>query len=252
MSVSSCISRKEIVYLHEFEIEGDSTSFYNFTQANRPQLHIKPNDQIRISVSAEEQEAAIPFNLPVVGVGNVLESGMRPIGTPQLQNYLVAEDGTIHFPVLGDVQVGGLTRLEAAKLLEGEISKYVQNPIVNVRLSNFQISILGEVLKPGTFPINDEYISLPKALGLAGDLTIYGRRDNILVLREKQGVITKAYLDLTDNEILNSPFYYLQQNDVIYVEPNGPQKQAASYNRNASIYISIASVLVSLAVLISR
>ncbi|WP_336094005.1 polysaccharide biosynthesis/export family protein [Leeuwenhoekiella sp. CH_XMU1409-2] len=251
-SVCSCISRKEIVYLHETEMEGDTTSIYHLQQLDRPQLRIKPNDQIRVSVSAEEQEAALPFNLPVVGIGNVLDGGMRPVGTPQLQNYLVDENGAIHFPVLGDVVVGGFTRKEAAALLEKMISDYVQNPIVNVRLANFQISVLGEVIKPGTFPINDEYISLPKALGLAGDMTIYGRRDNVLVMREEKGGLTKAYLDLSENEVVNSPYYYLQQNDVVYVEPNGPQKQSASYNRNASIYISVASVLVSLAVLISR
>ena len=123
---------------------------------------------------------------------------------------------------------------------------------MSIRLSNFQVSVLGEVARPGTFAVSDEYMSLPKALGLAGDLTIYGKRDNVLVMREEEDGIKKVYLDLTDNEIVNSPYYYLQQNDVVYVEPNGPQRQSASYNRNASIYISIASVLVSLAVLISR
>ena len=105
---------------------------------------------------------------------------------------------------------------------------------------------------PGTFDIRDEYLSLPKALGFAGDLTIYGKRDNVLVMREDDGKKIHEYLDLTDPEVVNSPFYYLQQNDVVYVEPNGAQIQSASYNRNAGVYISIASVLISLAVLITN
>lgn len=251
LSLSSCISRKETVYFYEQELD-TSSRLVNLDQPERSQLKIKTNDQLMISVSAPEQEAALPFNLPVVGVGNVLEGGMRPTGTPQLQNYLVDQDGFINFPVLGQVPVAGLMRKEISELLQEKISRYVQNPIVVVRLVNFQISVLGEVNRPGTFPVNDEYISLPKALGLAGDMTIYGRRDNVLVMREENGTLTKAYLDITDNAIVNSPYYYLKQNDVVVVEPNGPARQAASYNRNTSLYISVASVLISLIVVISR
>ena len=123
---------------------------------------------------------------------------------------------------------------------------------MNIRLVNFQVSVLGEVNRPGTFDIRDEYLTLPKALGLAGDLSIYGKRENVLVMREEQGKKVYEYLDLTDPGIVDSPFYNLQQNDVVYVEPNGAQRQSASYNRNAGVYISIASVLISLAVLITN
>jgi polysaccharide export outer membrane protein len=121
-----------------------------------------------------------------------------------------------------------------------------------VRLVNFQISVLGEVNRPGTFDVDDDYFTLPQALGMAGDMSIYGKRDNVLVMREENGRTTHAYLDLGDANIINSPYYYLQQNDVVYIEPNGPQRQSANYNRNASVYISIASVLVSVAVLLTR
>ncbi len=217
-------------------------------------LQIKANDLLTISVSAPEQEAALPFNLPVIGVpqGGAELGGLSVNGRQQLQTYLVDSDGNIEFPVLGTVNVTGLNRQQLAAKLKTEITEYVQDPIVNVRIVNFQVSVLGEVTRPGTFDIRDEYLSLPKALGFAGDLTIYGRRDNVLVMREENGKKIHEYLDLTDPNVINSPFYYLQQNDVVYVEPNGAQMQSASYNRNAGVYISIASVLISLAVLITN
>lgn len=247
--ISSCVSRKEIVYfqgLDQAEAKLDANQKHG--------LEIKPNDLLTISVSAPEQEAALPFNLPVVGVpqSGAELGGLSVNGRQQLQTYLVDSDGNIEFPILGTVEVAGLNRQQLSEKLKKKISDYVQDPIVNVRIVNFQVSVLGEVGRPGTFDIRDEYLSLPKALGLAGDLTIYGRRDNVLVMREENGKKVHAYLNLTDPEVINSPFYYLQQNDVVYVEPNGAQRQSASYNRNAGVYISIASVLISLIVLITK
>ncbi len=247
--LSSCVSREEMVYFQHLDRMQSSPNASNYNN-----LRIKPNDQLGITVSAEEIKAAIPFNLPFTAnsIGNQT-SEVRVNGTPALQNYLVNAEGEIQFPVLGTIKVAGLNRKELANKLEQKISEYIKEPIVIVRLTNFQVTVLGEVNQPGTFPVQDEYLSLPKALGLAGDLTIYGKRKNVLVVREAEdGKKEHAYLDLTDAGIVNSPFYYLQQNDVVYVEPNGPQLQSASYNRNASVYISIASVLVSLAVLITR
>ena len=246
LSISSCVSRKEIAYFQGLDnIESQVTESKNG-------LEIKPNDLLTISVSAYNMEAAQPFNLPVIGVAAGNESGLRVGGTPQLQPYLVDSDGNIEFPQLGTVEVAGMNRQQLASKLKTAISEYVKDPIVNVRIVNFQVSVLGEVNRPGTFSVQDEYLSLPKALGLAGDMSIYGQRDNVLVVREENGIKTHAYLDLTDAAIMNSPYYYLKQNDVIYVEPNGAQRQSASYNRNAGIYISIASVLISLIVLISK
>ncbi|WP_298245930.1 polysaccharide biosynthesis/export family protein [uncultured Christiangramia sp.] len=247
--ITSCVSRKEIVYF-----QGLEKAEAKIDQNQNNSLKIKHNDLLTISVSAPEQEAAMPFNLPVIGVpqGGSELGGLSVNGRQQLQTYLVDSDGNIEFPVLGTVNVAGLNRQDLSAKLKTEISEYVQDPIVNVRLVNFQVSVLGEVLRPGTFDIRDEYLSLPKALGFAGDLTIYGRRDNVLVMREQNGKKIHEYLDLTNPNVINSPFYYLQQNDVVYVEPNGAQMQSASYNRNAGVYISIASVLISLAVLITN
>ena len=247
--LTSCVSRKEMVYFHGLE-----TAKKHQDENQNKSLNIRPNDLLTINVSAPQQDAALPFNLHVAAApqGGTELGGPSVNGRPQLQTYLVDSDGNIEFPVLGTVKVAGLTRQALSVKLKEMIREYVQNPIVNVRLVNFQVSVLGEVARPGTFDIRDEYLSLPKALGFAGDLTIYGKRDNVLVMREENNRKTHAYLDLTDPDVINSPFYYLQQNDVIYVEPNGAQIQSASYNRNAGVYISIASVLISLAVLITN
>jgi len=245
---SSCVSRQEIVYFHgleEAEAQMDGRS--------EKSLKIKSNDLLTISVSAAEQAAALPFNLPVIGVPQGgMDMGMAVNGRQQLQTYLVDESGKIDFPILGRVAVEGLSQQELASKLKEKIRRYVQDPIVNVRLVNFQISVLGEVNRPGTFDVQDAYFTLPQALGMAGDMSIYGKRNNVLVMREENGITTHAYLDLGDANIINSPYYYLKQNDVVYVEPNAPQRQSASYNRNAGVYISIASVLVSVAVLLTR
>ncbi|WP_324721848.1 polysaccharide biosynthesis/export family protein [Salinimicrobium sp. HB62] len=241
---TSCVSRKKIAYFQDLpQLQAE----VDLAKSN---LEIQPNDLLTITVSAANLEAVQPFNLPVTSAPRIGDMGVQ--GNMQLQSYLIDSDGNIEFPVLGTVHVAGLTRQELIEKLKTEISEYVHNPIVNIKIVNFQITILGEVSRPGTFTVPDERISLPKALGLAGDLTIYGQRDNVLVMRETGGKTTYKYIDLTGSDFINSPYYYLQQNDVIYVEPNKAQRQGASYNRNASVYISIASVLISLIVVIFR
>lgn len=245
--LTSCGSGKKIAYMQDIERAISQVH----TSANS--LKFKPNDLITISVSAFNMEAAAPYNLQMVAVaGSGIDAQIRVAGTPQLQPYLIDDDGNIEFPQLGTVKVEGMDRKELAALLKSEISEFVKDPIVNVRIINFQVSVLGEVNNPGTFNVQDEYLSIPKALGLAGDMSIYGLRNNVLVVREESNRKTYAYLDLNKADIIHSPYYYLQQNDIVYVEPNKAKKQEANYNRNSPIYISIASVLVSLAILITR
>jgi polysaccharide export outer membrane protein len=222
------------------------------TGNSRDYITIQPNDELTISVSALEQEAALPFNPPIVGSSNITGGNVRVGGAGQLQTYLVDKDGHIEFPVLGTIEVQGMTRVALAQKLKEMIAVYVKDPIINVRLSNFQVSVLGAVNQPGTYTITNEYLTIPKALGLAGDMQIYGRRDNVLVMREEKDRIVKAYLDLTNNDIVNSEFYYLKQNDVLYVELNDSQRQAGSLNPNSGLFISVASVLISLVVLFVR
>ena len=241
---TSCVSRKKIAYFQDLpELQAE----VDLAKSN---LEIQPNDLLTITVSAAHIEAVQPFNLPLTSAPSLAGGSIG--GRMELQSYLVDSDGNIEFPVLGTVHVAGLTRQELVVKLKEEISKYVQNPIINIKIINFQVTVLGEVVRPGTFTVPDERISLPKALGLAGDLTIYGQRDNVLIMRETGGKTEYEYIDLTSSDFINSPYYYLQQNDVIYVEPNSAQRQGASYNRNASVYISIASVLISLIVVIAR
>lgn len=210
-------------------------------------LEIQPDDVLTIRVSAPEQEAALPFNLT-----KSIASQERVMGEVELETYLVSNEGTIVFPVVGTIEVKGLTNMELAKKIQDQISEYVKDPIVNVRILNFQISVLGEVNNPGTFSIEDDHITLSKALSMAGDLTIFGKRDNILVMGEDGDHKTYAYLDLTDANTVNSPHYNLRQNDVVYVEPRGTRRQSAGSTGLASTYLSIVSVLASLVILITR
>lgn len=237
--VSSCVSRKEIAYLQDLpELE-------QAIEASKDAVRIQPNDMLQITVSAANIEAVMPFNLPVTSAPRLGQTAGTISGNMQLQSYLVDSDGNIEFPVLGTTSVAGKTRQELIRHLKQEISAYVQDPIVNINLTNFQITVIGEVNQPGTFNVPDERISLSKAIGLAGDLTIYGRRDNVMVLRETGETMTYGFVDLRNSDFLESPFYNLQQNDVVVVEPNKAQMQGAAYNRNASVYVSLASVIIA-------
>lgn len=207
-------------------------------------LQIQPDDELTIRVSAPEQEATIPFNLTK---SIASQSGFG--GNVELETYLVSDEGTIQFPVIGVVEVQGLTTIELSEKIRKLILEYVKDPLVNVRILNFQISVLGEVNSPGTFSINDDHINLSKAIAMAGDLTIHGKRENILILGEEEGVKTYAYLDFTDANVVNSPYYNLKQNDVIYVEPRSARRQTAGSTGIAATYLSIASVLASLIIL---
>ena len=249
--LSSCgASKSEIVYFQGLNQKGE---ILNSSQLRN--LKIKSNDQLSITVAAAEQSAAAPFNLTVMGMnsqGAALGGGVQMGGNQQmLQSYLVDTDGNIEFPIIGTLQVAGLSRQELQSALKIKISEYVQDPIVNVRILNFEISILGEVNRPGSFQINDEYLTLTQALGLAGDLSIYAERSNVLIIRQENDKKVYEYLDLRDPAILNSPYYTLQQNDIVYVEPKSNYINSA-YTRNSQVYISVLSAIISLSILITR
>ena len=250
MLISCGASKSEIVYFQGLNQKGEILN-----SAEVRNLMIKSNDQLSITVAAAEPSAAAPFNLTVMGMNNqgaALGGGVQFGGSQQmLQSYLVDTEGNIEFPILGTIQAAGLSRQELQGLLKTKISEYVQDPIVNVRILNFQISILGEVRSPGTYEIYDEYLTLPQALGLAGDLTIYAERSNVLVIRQENDKKVYEYLDLRDPSILNSNYYTLQQNDVVYVEPKSNYINSA-YTRNSQVYISVLSALISLSILITR
>ena len=235
---SSCGSRKNIVYFQDEPIEGD------VSMSEPKQLIYKPDDILTINVAALDPDTVRPFNLSLIPGGTTDITSAR--GGLQQQTYLVDYDGNIEFPVLGTLKIAGLTRTELTDMLTERISEYVTDPIVNVRLANFTVTILGEVRNPGTFTIQDERITVLEALGLADDLTIFGKRKNVLLVREVDGKKKYAKIDLTTVNVVNSPVYYLQQNDVIYVEPNNAKIRSSTYNQNNSVLISAIGTLTTI------
>ncbi|MBQ0788399.1 MAG: polysaccharide biosynthesis/export family protein, partial [Oceanihabitans sp.] len=204
---SSCGTTQEVTYFQD-----ESLADYEPLDFNTDVVY-KTNDKISIIVSSLDPEAARPFNLPTISEG---QSAIVTQGSTKMQTYLVDKFGNIEFPVLGQIKIGGLGRTEATELLKERLKEYLKNPIINIRLINFTVTVLGEVRNPGTFVLEDEKISLSEALGYAGDLTIYGRRDNVLLIRDNNGKKQYAKFDLTSISVLNNQSYYLAQDDVIY------------------------------------
>lgn len=238
----SCASRKDIVYFQKDAIEQAKVS-------NTYKTIFKADDLLQITISALDLEAVKPFNLPAVSYATTTD---RVVGTPQQQTYLIDNEGFIDFPLIGKIKLAGLSRSEAIDLLKGKLDPdYVKNPTINIRISNFTITVLGDVKNPGTFNIPNERITVLEGIGLAGDLNISGIRE-IKVHREENGQKKMYTLDLRSNKIFTSPAYYLQQNDVIYVEPNKATSQDAAYNRNAGLFISVGSVIISLIAILTR
>jgi polysaccharide export outer membrane protein len=239
----SCASRKDVVYYQD--IDGIAGS----AKATSYEIKIQPDDLLMIIVSAEDPEIAAPFNLKTISV----QTPGKPdaaTGQQTMQLYLVDANGFIEFPVLGKLKVSGLIRSEVMKMLQDKIAVYIKNPIINLRIMNFKVSVQGEVNSPGTYPVASDRITLIEALTMAKDLTIYGKRNNILVIREIDGVKSYNRVDITKVDFINSPFYYLAQNDVVYVEPNKNKINGAAIGPNTGVIISISSLLITLITLL--
>lgn len=237
--LSSCASRKDVVYFQ------DTGNFETLVNNNDFVSKFKVDDLVSIHVSSLNPEASAPFNL----FRGASEGGIRP----EQVDYLVDQAGEIDFPIIGKLRIEGLSPDELRSLLRNQLSDYLKDPIINIRLRNFTVTILGEVNVPGTYPVNGEQVTILEALGFARDLTIRGVRQNVLVIRDFNG--TKVYnrIDLTSKNMVKSPVYYLSQNDVVYVEPNQSGITASSLDNRANIAISIASVLItSTVVLLTR
>lgn len=234
---TSCVSRKDLVYFQ------DEPRSRGLIESAPEQLIYKPDDILTINVTAADPLAAVPFNLTIISGGDDL---VNISGGTRLQTYLVDHNGNIEFPTLGTIRMAGLTRIEATNMLKERISEYATDPIVNIRLVNFRVTILGEVSRPGTYTLQNERITLLEALGLASDLTIFGKRQNVLLIREVEGQKRFAKIDLTSINAVNSPLYYLQQNDVIIVEPNKARIRSSSYNQNNAVLISAIGTLTTI------
>lgn len=236
--ILSCASKKDIVYFQ------DTGNFETQVIANTFVSKFKIDDLVSIHVSSLNPEASAPFNL----FRGANEGGFRP----EQVNYLVDQSGEIDFPVIGKLKISGLSPDELRLLLRERLSEYLKDPIINIRLHNFSITVLGEVNSPGTYPVDGEQITILEALGLARDLTIRGVRENVLVIRDFNGTKVYTRVDLTSKKIVKSPVYYLTQNDVIYVEPNKSGISASALDNRATIAISLVSLLITSTILITR
>ena len=206
---------------------------------------IMPKDLLTIVVSCTSPELAAPFNLTIASPSNL--SIQYTTTQPVLQQYLVDNEGKISFPVLGALTVGGLTKKQAEQLIVDKLKPYMkENPIVTVRMVNYKISVIGWVARTGTFTISNEKVNLLKALAMAGDMTVYGLRDNVKLIREdangKQQIVT---LDLNNAETILSPYYWLQQNDIVYITPNKAKARNSDVGNSTSLWFSATSILVS-------
>ncbi len=246
LAMASCTSYKTVPYMMNSEVVNLDSSAVLY------EARIMPKDELTITVSCpEDAEAVVPFNLAVPSV--YTENSKSLYSQPMLQSFLVTNEGTINYPILGTLKVSGLSVVELqdkiADAIEGTYLK--TRPVVTVRLSNYKISVLGEVNSPGTYTVPSEKVSIYGALSLARDLTIYGRRDNVKLIREDiTGKKSIHELDLNDANIINSPYFYLQQNDVLYVTPNKTKAKNSDIGSSTSYWISGTSILVSIASLL--
>ena len=243
--LAGCNSYKKVPYLQD-------TTVTNQLPTLRPMYDAKimPKDLLTITVNTtdSEAEAADLFNLTVQSSFNSARSGSL---TQQrtLQQYLVSNEGTIDFPVLGRLKVSGLTKTEAENLIREKLGAYLkESPIVTVRMASYKISVLGEVAHPGIFTVNYEKINIFEALALAGDLTIWGMRDNVKLIRENENGESEVFdINLNRADIVSSPYYYLLQNDILYVTPNKAKAKNSGIGQSTSLWFSATSILVSVA-----
>ena len=241
--LTSCSNRKKLVYFQGLISNSEANKNYS------PVLHT--DDILSINVNCLDLESAKPFNLPITN-NNAMVGGYSQ-GVQPPPGYLIDLNGNIEFPVIGKIRLGGLTRAAAIDTLKGLLKPYIQNPNIQMRILNFKVTVLGEVRNPGTFTIPNERITLPEALGIAGDLLITGVRKNVIVIRDVDGKKTETKVDLTSKQLFSSPVYYLNQNDVVYVEPNRAKMNSSAINTsNVGIIISIISLITTIAVLLSR
>lgn len=254
MTLYSCNTYKKVVYLQD---TGQQIEYKDSVQSAIPDPILKTGDLINITVNTNIPEAAQAFNLPLIPGGEGMNSyGISKTsisGGAGLQNYLIDTQGYLTFPVIGKLKVSGLKKSQLVNLLKTSIyPKYMkEEPIITVRFANYKVSVLGEVNRPGAYQIDNEKVTIIDALATAGDLTIYGRRDNILLLRESEnGTKTTYRIDLRDKRLIYSEFYYLEQNDVIYVQPNNPRARGSALGAAEAITVSVVGTLISLTSLI--
>lgn len=236
---TSCSTTKQ--NLSYFENIGTSES--GTLPSGDYEITILPDDELAITVTSVVPEATAAYNIPLSNPA--VHSSIKMNTTPQIQTYVVDNAGYITFPILGKIKVSGMSTTQISDMLKSKISVDVEDPFVSVVLVNFRVNILGEVKEPGQKEVTRQRFSVLDALAQAGDLTEYGMRENVLLIREENGVKTYHRLNLNDISFLSSPYFYLQQNDVIYVEPNKIRKDNSKYNQNNAFKVTVVSTIVS-------
>lgn len=249
--LTGCDAYKQITYLQN---AGKAVSMPDSLAipAPVPDPTLKVGDLLIITVNTTTPEAAMPFNLPLVptlGMNNYNPSTTTISSySGGLQNYLVDMQGDIVLPIIGKMHVEGLTKNVLCETIKKKIyPRYIkEEPIISIRYANFNVSILGEVARPNNYIINNEKISIFEAIAMAGDLTIYGKRDNVLLIRQNENGRETIRLDLRDKRLVNSPYYFLQQNDVLYIQPNNPKSRASALSTAETLSVSLVGTLISL------
>ena len=244
--MGSCKSSKQVAYFQNM----DSVSLA--ASKGLYDAHIMPKDLLTITVVTSDPTTSKPFNL---SIQNTLGTdGKLGSSTGSLLQYLVDNDGNIQFPIVGSIHVAGLTKNECQNLIKEKVKPYLaasENPVVTVTMSSYRVTVAGEVTRPSVVPVSTEKMSVLEALAQAGDLTIYGRRDNVLLIRENADGQKEAHrLNLNDANIINSPYYYVQQNDYIYVEPNKTKAKNSDIGQSTTLWFSFVSILTSVASLL--
>lgn len=235
-----CGPSRDLVYLSNLE---PSDLNQNTVIDNVVIPTIQPDDLLSITVNSLSVESNMLFNQGVLGTLGSAISGNESGSSNKIEGYLVDKDGNINFPVLGKVHLSGLTKDAATDTIQNILNEqYIKNPTVNIRFLNFKITLIGEVKTPGTITIPTEKINIFEALSLAGDLTVVGKRENVLIIREKNGHRNLIRVNLNDKNLINSPDYFLQQNDIVYVEPDS-YKAAISSLRRTNVQFALATIL---------
>lgn len=237
---SSCATKKQIHYFQDAENLDQAEAVEAF------QPRIEENDILHISLSSFNHEVLKPF---------IRETGLETNvsnANPGLNGYLVNSEGNINFPVVGDIYVLGKTRREVEAILHEELSEYITDLVVDVRIMNFKVTVMGEVNQPGVYTINDERVTIPQALALAGDLSRDGKRENIMIIREEAGNHKVTRVDLTSTDLFNSEFFFLKQNDIVYVEPSNVGVKKSGFIPDIPALLSLATVILSTVILLTN
>ena len=254
-SLLSCKTRdksSDLNYMQDIEQIATEASLKNAVST------IQPGDQLVILVSAKDLDVVKPFNQNYSS-GEIIQNSQAGGNLPSAGNtvisgptYIVDSEGNIDFPVLGNLATTGKTMEQFKEEIRTRITRYIINPTVSIRLANYKVTVLGEVHRPGQYIIPDGQSTFLNALGLAGDLTMYGKRDDVLLVRSINGEITKERINLLDGGFINSPYYYLKQGDVIYVSANTTKEKTARLDPNAGLYIGVASIVVTILALVFK